>query len=183
MHRKCGRTVCSAARQLDLVAAYQSEQDLNADFIIQKARDDRADLGLMLGQRIAVPLVENDRQGALQRAVELAHQSKFLMKRSTVYELQNQILSNPHPKLETFQEMEKASAELIDYVKLMTKSVRFTFAFTLAGLEPGSALGHSYPRFASSSTTLSAVSFRARSAALAPVLEPSAPTAMYHNQP
>ncbi len=174
--------------EVDLVEAYQSKHDLRTlrtDFIVQKAPNDRAraNLGLMLRQKIAVPLVENDSERALEKAVRLARDPKFLIKRATVYELQNQFLSLDAPALETLQEMERRTEELIDYVKLMTMNVRFTNAFTLTGLRPGYALGRSYPPppFASKSTTLSVVAFKARSTAFTPVLGSSAPTVMYHD--
>jgi hypothetical protein len=164
--------------KVDLVAAYQSEQDMHADFIVQKVADDRANLGLRLQQRIAVPKAGNDPLGALRRAVVLAQDADYGRKRQIVYDLQNQILSEVSPLLETVQQLDQAIDELSSYVELMLKPVDFTYAFTLAGVQPGLAVGQ--PFFLKSVATTQVV-FRPREPHLAPSLVPCEPAAMYHD--
>lgn len=167
--------------KIDLIVAYQSEKTFRLDFRLETVSNDRADLALKLGQRIAVPLLEGDQEHAFISSVELARDQEYRSKRTAVYALQDQILSDSQPVMETVQELEQRTEELIAYVKLMTKKVSFTFAFALVGVHPGHLAGRPLPRFASKSTTLSAVQFRPHSPAFTRPSGSPARTTIYHD--
>jgi hypothetical protein len=98
-----------------------------------------------------------------------------------VYELQNRVLSTAEPALETVQELEQTTEELIDYICLMVKRVKFTNAFALVGVQPGYAVGRPFRGYTSRSTTLSALQFRSPVPGLPRPVGSSAPVAMYHD--
>jgi hypothetical protein len=166
--------------RIDVVAACQSEKDFHAQFVMEKASDSRVDLGLKLVQKIAVPFQEDKPKNALERAIELARNPEYCEKRTIVYDLQNKILSDPEPALESMEELEQRTEDLIDYVVLMTKKVRFASTFAIVGVPPGYAAGRPLPKLASGSTMLSAVQFRSRHSAFIGSLVSSGPTTMYH---
>jgi hypothetical protein len=170
----------SGVEGIDVVAACQSEKDLRTKFVLEKASDSRDDFGLKLGQKIAVPFLDDKPKTALERAVALAVNPEFCQKRTTVYDLQNRVLSDSQATLETVQELEQRTEELIAYVTRMTTKVRFTYAFALVGVQPGLAAGRPLSTFASRSTTLSPVRFRSLDPAFIRPLGSVAPTAVYH---
>ena len=165
---------------VDLVAAYQSERDMLADFVVQKAVDDRANLALRLKQRIAVPNAGRDPLGALQRAVDLANDGDYARKRQNVYDLQNRIISEVTPALDTLQELDQAIDELSHYVELMSRPVEFTFAFTLVGVQPGLAVG--LPSATRLAAACDVVVLQTREPHSAPSFVPFEPAIMYHDQ-
>ncbi|MGA9670210.1 MAG: hypothetical protein WBQ94_13440 [Terracidiphilus sp.] len=166
---------------IDVVAANQSERDFRKKFEVNETAGEVSDLGLKLGQRLAVSFSDRDPENALESAIQLAREMEFLQKRTTVYQLQNKILSSPAPALEDVQDLEEATKELIGYISLMVKPVKFAYAFALVGIQPGSAAGLPSRTFTSGSTTLSTVQFRSRFPGLTHPIGSSAPTAVYHD--
>jgi len=168
----------SGVEAVDLVAAYQSEAELKTVFDVENAHDEKGNPALKLGQKIAIPVIEKDAEQSLERAIVLAGDSDLRHKRTRVFDLQNKILTERRPTLDMFFELEQASENFADFVKLALTNVRFTFVFTLAAISPGSAVGIPLKGFASRSTPLSSVVFRAREPFFAAL--PGAPTVMYH---
>jgi hypothetical protein len=164
---------------IDVVTACQSENDFLTKFGLADASNSSADLGLKLGQKIAVPFLEYEPKSALERSVTLALDPTFCQKRTTVYDLQCQILSNPKLPLEKMQELEQRTEELISYVTRMTKKVRHGFTFGLVGVQPGYAAGRPLT-YASRSTTLSTMRFRSLNPVFTHRPGVTAPTIMYH---
>jgi hypothetical protein len=167
---------------VDVIAANRSEQEFRRKFEVdlEEVSSIVPNFGIRLSQRIAVPLSDRDPKDALTSSVQLARDGDFRRKRSRVYELQNQVLSTAEPALETFQELEAATEDLINYICLMVKRVRFTNAFGLVGIQPGHAVGRPFRGYKSRSTTISALQFRGQVHGLTRPAGSSAPTAMYH---
>ena len=166
---------------IDVIAASRSEQEFRRRFKVdlKEVSDVVSNFGLRLSQRIAIPLSERNPKHAFTSVVQLARDADFRRKRTAVYELQNRVLSAAEPALETVQELEQATEELVDYICLMVKPVRFTNAFALVGLQPGYTVGRPFRGYTSRSTTLSALQFRSPVPGLTRPVGSSAPAAMY----
>jgi hypothetical protein len=168
----------SGVEDVDLVAAYQSEADLRVDFTITNADDEKADLGFRLGQKIAIPVVGRNAEKTLESVIDVARDSDLRHRRGRVYELQNLVLAQKRPTLDMLLALEKAGEDFVDFIKLALTNVRFTFAFTLAAMPPGSMIGIPLSGFASPSTPLSSIVLRPRVPFLAATA--GTPAAMYH---
>lgn len=167
---------------VDVVAAWRSELEFLTKFGYDCLEVSQyvPDLGLKLSQRIAVPLSQRDPLAILDSAVQLARDAEFRAKRNKVHELQNQLFSVPTPSLETIQELDHATNELVEFTSLMLRPVRFTKAFAVAAMQPGYAAGQPFRSFKSSCITVSALQFRPRGPDQSPPTRASGPAAMYH---
>jgi hypothetical protein len=168
---------------IDVIAAASSEQRLRqrTGVDLEETTTVVSNFGLRLTQCIAVPLARRDPIDTLKSTVELAGDAEFRQKRSTVFGLQNRVLSTAEPSLENMQELEQATEDLLGYICLMVTPVTFTNAFAIVGLQPGQAVGQPFRGYASRSTSLSALQFRLPAHALMRPPGSSAPTAMYHD--
>lgn len=168
---------------IDVIAASRSEQEFRGRFQVELEEVPKvvANFGLRLRQRIAVPFSERDPNNALTSAIGLAQDGDFRNRRTLVYELQNRVLSNPNPSRESVQELEHATQELVDYISLMVKPVKFTNAFAIVGIKPGAAVGLPFRGYSSQSTAISALQFRSSVPELTRHDGSSAPTAIYHD--
>ena len=168
---------------IDVIAASRSEQEFRRRFDVDLKEVPHvvSNFGLKLRQRIAVPFSERKPEHALTSAIQLAREDReFRNKRTRVYELQNRVLSTPDPPRESVQELEQATQELVDYIGLMVKPVKFTNTFAIVGIQPGAALGLPFPGYNSPSITISGLQFRSSVPGLTRPGGTSAPTAMYH---
>jgi hypothetical protein len=127
-----------------VVAAYQSEHDFKGDFLLKDASDEGAQLGLLLGQKIAIPDIDGDDKEVLLRVKDLATSEDFKRKRRKLYEWQEDILGKRIVPDTAIGEMNKLVDEYNDCVQKATKKVYFNFAFTLGAVAlgiTGAALG------------------------------------------
>lgn len=166
---------------IDVVAADRSEQRFLQRFKVdlEEVADITSNFGLRLRQKVAVPFSKSNPEDALTRAIQLAQDADFRFKRTTVYELQKRVLSTAEPALESVQELDHETEELISYICLMVKPVKFTNAFAIVGVQPGYAVGQRFRGYTSPSTTLSGLRFRSPAPGFTPALGSSAPAAMY----
>jgi hypothetical protein len=118
--------------RVDVVAAFNSVEGLNAQFRIE-GRDDQAALALLLRHEIAVPAKEKG-ENALDEAIALSSDRDFRDKRRDFYEWQDKLLED-HVDPRTIA---KELAELVQgYNRCVEKAVRKVdrkFAFMLGGI-------------------------------------------------
>lgn len=119
-----------------IVAAYQSEEDFKTDFILEAAPKEReqAHLGLLLGQRLAMPLDETNPDKALLKAISLARDSDFKDKRRNLYEWQERVIRDGYKPEQAMQEIEQLIDEYNSCVKKAMREVYYKFVFTVAGI-------------------------------------------------
>jgi hypothetical protein len=168
---------------VDVVAAYQSEKDFEADFIVESAPEpekrDLAKLGLLLGQKLAIPEDKDNPEQALQDAIKLAKKSTFKKKRRDLYEWQVRVIRDGFKPEEAIEEMEHLIDEYNTCVKNAVKKYAFRVVFTLAGVAISLA-GTVFNPFSATGAVLSLVQFAAFDGK--PVIEAgeSKPAAMFH---
>jgi hypothetical protein len=122
------------ASDVAVVAAYQSEKDFEAAFILQEESDDKALLGLLLGQKIAVPSADDSPDEALEGAVSLARDAEFKKKRRSLYKWQERVLKDEIDPRNAIKEMDELTDDYNKCVKKAVKKVYYTYAFTVAGI-------------------------------------------------
>jgi hypothetical protein len=166
---------------IDVVGADRCELGFRQRFKVdlEEVPDITSNFALRLRQRVAVPFSDGNPMDALTRAIQLAQDADFRRKRTTVFELQNRVLSTAEPILESVQKLDHETEELISYICMMVKPVKFTNAFAIVGVHPGYAVGQRFRGYTSPSTTLSGLRFRSSAPGFTPQLGSSAPAAMY----
>ena len=122
-----------------VVAAYQSEKDFRGDFLLEDTADEAAQLGLLLGQKIAVPVYDGGDKDVLLRARDLATSEDFKVKRRKLYEWQEEILEKRIVPDRAINEMDKLINDYNACVQKATKKVYYNFAFTLGAVALGIA--------------------------------------------
>lgn len=168
---------------VDVVAAYQSEKDFEADFIVESApkpdKRDLAKLGLLLGQKLAIPEDKADPEQALREAIKLAKKPTFKKKRRDLYERQGRVIRDGFKPEEAMEEMEHLIDEYNTCVKNSVKKYAFRVAFTIAGVGISLA-GAAFNPLSATGALLSLVQFAAFDGK--PVIEAgeSKPAAMFH---
>jgi len=167
--------------EIEAVAAFQSESGFDSFFQPDaKARATHA-MGYKLRQRIAVPQPGKYPHGTLAAVVALSGEKEFVEKRTRVYQTQDEILLDPDPSLEDLQKLEQVSDELADYVDHMLNGVSYTYAFAVAALPPGYAVGRRFPEYAAKSASLSPIHLKANFAVLASRAGSPPTKAVYHD--
>jgi hypothetical protein len=119
---------------VNVVSAYQSEKDFEADFILKEDSDDQSLLGLLLGQKIAVPLSDDEPHEALIRAIDLARSAEFRRKRRSLYKWQEDVLRSGIEPENAIEEMNQLIIDYNESVRKAVKTVYYKYAFTLAGI-------------------------------------------------
>jgi len=165
------------------VAAYQSEADIKAHFVVERPTpsQDQGTLALLFAQRLAVP-EDRDPEKALAKAVELATKhEKFREHRRKLYEWQEQVLREGVAAEDAIREMDEMIAAYNRVVETAVRQVYYKFRFTLAGAAmaiAGAVLGSP---LATASALLTVAKFATFD--LHPVIEPgeNAPAAMFHD--
>lgn len=175
-------TLPSGITHVDVVAAYQSEGDFEADFSLESANNQRdiAKLGLLLGHKLAIPDEEANPEKALNKAISLARDADFKKKRLALYDWQVDIIRNKHFKPEeAIKEMDSLVDKYNEYVKKAVGKVAFKFAFTVAGIGLSLA-GAGFNPLVAAGALLSLVQFAAFDGK--PVIEDETikPAAMFH---
>ena len=123
----------------DAVAAYQSEADFKEDFLFKEKESKEAQLGLLLGQKIAVPEVEADDNTVLLRAIDLAISEDFKRKRRKLYAWQEDILEKRILPARAIDDIDILIKEYNECVKKAANKVKINLAFTLAAATLGIA--------------------------------------------
>ena len=109
------------------------------------AEDKEAQLGLLLGQKIAVPVLKGGDKEVLLRAKDLATNEEFKKKRRQLYKWEEEILEKNIDPAKAVSEMDKLINEYNTCVKKAAKKVYFNYAFTLGAVAlgvTGAALGN-----------------------------------------
>jgi len=163
------------------VAAFQSQQEFDSCYRLQSLENDRASLGFLLGQRLAVPHDENP-EHALEKAIVLVRENeKFREHRRKLYEWQENALRDRITPENAAKEMDQLVADYNRCVEQATQNVYYKFAFTVAGVALGLAAAPLSIPFATATVLLALVQFTTLDRQ--PVIEPgeSAPAAMFHD--
>jgi len=164
-----------------VVAAYQSEKDFEADFILKEESDDQALLGLLLGQKIAVPAKEDNTNEGLLSAIDLAKSAEFKQMRRSLYKWQDDVIGNKiHPK-NALEEMDQLIDEYNACVKKAVRKVYYKYAFTVAGIALAGLAGTLVNPLASAGALLSIVQFATFDRKPAVNAGESEPAAMFHD--
>ena len=114
----------------DVVAAYQSELDFQADFKLEHRKDDVARLGLLFAQKLAVP-DDLDGEEALVRAVKLSNNTDFRENRQALYDWQWKVLKQEKTPEEAIEQMNQLVERYNERVKEAMGKVYLKYAFTV----------------------------------------------------
>jgi hypothetical protein len=124
--------------EVRVVAAYQTAEDLKADFCVSEEAGDiaPAELGLAIGSRLAI-IDASDGEDALKRAVELAHAPKFLEARQDLYEWQEDVIARGVPAKRAVNELNVLVDKYNHAVSKANAAVYHKLVFTLAAIALG----------------------------------------------
>jgi hypothetical protein len=164
----------------DVVAAYESEQDLHADFKLEYKKDDVALLGLLFAQKLAMP--ENlEGDVALARAVKLSKDPRFRENRQALYDWQWKVLNQHKTPEEAVEAMSKLVEKYNERIEKAMGKVYLKYAFTVCAVVLGLAGAALGSPLASASAILTLVRFATLDGK--PVIEAgeAAPAAMFHD--
>jgi len=116
--------------RVDVVSAYQSEEDIRADFIINNTPNKNSHLAFLLGQKIVLPTDANP-EVALDKAIKLAKKPYFKEKRRSLYEWQNDIIEYQNYDEIALKEMDLRIKGFNQCVQTAVKKFYYKFAFTI----------------------------------------------------
>lgn len=147
----------SIATHITVVAAYQSKNDIKADFILHKNPEIYSNLGFLIGQKIAIPRNRNPER-SLKKAIKLAKKSDFKLHRKELYEWQDDIIKKGIAEENALRELDEMIVNYNDCVKKAVKKVYYKFAFTIGGIAIG-LVGGMFAPIATAGAFLSIVQF------------------------
>jgi hypothetical protein len=127
-------TLPEGVSHVAVVAAYQSQKDFEADFVLKEQGDSKAFLGLLLGQKIAVPATKEEPHEALMSAINLTRTAEFKQKRRSLYKWQEDVVANGIDPQNAIKEMDQLIDDYNSCVKKAVKKVYYKYAFTVAGI-------------------------------------------------
>jgi hypothetical protein len=120
------------AKELDLVAAYQSLAAFRADYPEETDPGQKAQVAYLMGQRFAVP--KGNPEKALKKAVSVAKTPEFKEHRLAMYDWQEQIVKDKVPPKDAVAKMDEMLAKYNAIVKKAVKDVYWKYAITVAGI-------------------------------------------------
>lgn len=147
----------SIATHITVVAAYQSKNDIKADFILQKNPEIYSNLGFLIGQKIAVPRDKNPEK-SLKKAIKLAKNSDFILHRKELYEWQDDIIKKNIAEENALRELDELIINYNDCIKKAVRKVYYKFAFTIGAIALG-LIGGLFTPIATAGAFLSIVEF------------------------
>ncbi|MBK5124392.1 hypothetical protein IQ288_31645 [Burkholderia sp. R-69980] len=175
-------------QHVQVIAAYNSADAIRQDFLVDDFKGNLSTQALLLGRRLAVPVLDNPEE-TLLLARDLSRDAEFRRKRAALFEWQEPLALRgigPEAIVERLAEMSDAYNT---QVKAATRKVYWKFAFTVFGIGTGFATGGAAALATGGLTALAA----GGAAALAliqfvtldskPAIEPdtSRPAAMFHD--
>lgn len=165
---------------VNVVCAYQSENDFRADWYLDTNPDERSHLGMLFGHQLAVPDIK-DPKDALSEAIKLSRDAEFRQARRAFYDWQLQVMRKGYDPKRAVEEMHYLIGVYNDIVKKAVRKVYLKAAFTLAGVSLGIAGATLWNPIALASSVLAVVEFATFDRK--PVIEAgeAAPAAMFHD--
>ncbi len=165
---------------VDVVCAYQSESDFNAEWHLNTDPDQKSHLGMLFQHQLAIPDMK-DANDALGVAIELGRDSEFKEKRRMFYDLQLKVIDQGYDPEKAVEEMQYLVDSYNKTVKKAVRNVYLKSAFTVAGIALGIAGAALWSPVALTSAALAIVEFATFDRK--PVIEAgeAAPAAMFHD--
>jgi len=165
---------------VDVVGAYQSESDFNAEWYLNTDLDQKSHLGMLFRHQLAIPDIK-DANDALGVAIDIGRDSEFKEKRRKFYDWQLKVLDIGYDPQKAVEEMQYFVDSYNRTVKKAVRKVHIKYAFTVAGIAIGIAGATLWSPVALTSAALSIVQFATFDRK--PVIESgeAAPAAMFHD--
>jgi len=142
--------------KITVVSAYQSEHDFKADYLLEGVPNELANLGLLLGNKLAVPM-DADHDKALSSAIKLARNDDFKKRRRKLYEWQKNVIRSGITEVDAINDLDNLIDDYNDCVKSATKSTIYRYIFTIAGIALSLAGGAIYNPMAAIGAIISVV--------------------------
>jgi hypothetical protein len=117
---------------VDVVPAYPSEAALKADFLLTNDTEDVSELGLLIGQRLAIPS-GLDIEETLKRTIQLVRNSEFRERRRQLFSWQRDAFRDGYNPETAIAELELLVKRFNDEVGKATGDVYWRLAFTVGG--------------------------------------------------
>ena len=116
----------------DVVTAYPSEAALKADYFLTCEGGNIAQLGLFIGQRLAIPTDQNPEK-ALAKTIDLVPASGFRQRRRELYKWQRDVFRDEYTPDSAIEELERLVKLYNEAVRDATGKVYWKLAFVLGG--------------------------------------------------
>jgi hypothetical protein len=173
-------TLPEGVTHVETVLAYNSEAEIRRDFILQRTADPASQLGLLFGQKLAIP-AGADAEDTFLRAMELSRDEEFRSNRRALYEWQHRVLERGYSPAHALEEMEQLISAYNGCVQRANRTVRFKLAFVVATTAVAVADTFIGSSLALASGLLATVQFATLERK--PVVEPgeSRPAAAFHD--